>query len=232
MKKSVIYLRTSSLTNVGDDKDSDVRQLESCNYYCEKEKLVVSGVFYDKGVSGKTSLFDRGKFKELYFYCLENDIRIIVFESLSRFSRDSMNLELGYRKLTDEGFTLISSTNDIELDNSPHSNLVRQILGSISEYQRSEIVLNLSVSRNRKKNLNSKKGYKTLSGTGKCEGRKSHTEIDSELVSLVKKLRRKNWKTKKQRSFREISKTLFDRGYINERGNPYHPQTISDMVKQ
>lgn len=232
MKNCVIYLRTSSLTNVGNDKDSDTRQLESCNLYCSREKLAVEGVFYDMGVSGKTSVFKRDKFKELYFYCLENDIRTIVFESLSRFSRDSLELELGYRKLTEEGFTLISSTSDIEFDNSPHSKLVRGILGSISEYQRGEIVFNLSVSRERKKTFNKTIDYVTLDGQGKCEGRKSHKELNPDLVLLVKKLRKRNWKTKKQRSYREISSILQDRGYLNERGKKYHPKSIKDMVTQ
>jgi len=110
--------------------------------------------------------------------------------------------------------------------------LNRQIILAISEYQRKEIVFNLFVARDRKKSSNKESGYITLSGTGKCEGRKSHKEQNPELVSLVKKLRRKNWKTKKQMSYRKISDHLFQNGIVNERGNPYNSKSIREMVQQ
>ena len=112
------------------------------------------------------------------------------------------------------------------------SKLQRQIISAISEYQREEIVFNLSVARGRKKIQNKEIGVTTLEGKGKCEGRKSHKEINSELVVLVKKLRRKNWKTKKQMSYRKISDYLFENGYANERGNQYDAKSISRMVQQ
>ena len=73
------------------------------------------------------SVLRRDGFKELYLYCIENEIRTIVFESTSRFSRDSFELELAYRRLVKEGFTLISATSDTEFDDRYQSKLVRQI---------------------------------------------------------------------------------------------------------
>ena len=108
----------------------------------------------------------------------------------------------------------------------------RKIISAISKYQRKEIVFNLFVARDRKKSSNKESGYITLSGTGKCEVRKSHKEQNPELVSLVKKLRRKNWKTKKQMSYRKISDHLFQNGIVNERGNPYNSKSIREMVQQ
>ena len=46
----------------------------------------------------------------MYLYCLEYDIQIIVFESISRLSRNSFELESRYRRLRVDGFTLISVT--------------------------------------------------------------------------------------------------------------------------
>ena len=231
MEKCVIYKRTSSLANCGEDKDSHQRQEKICRDFCETHQLDACGIFYDSGVSGKISVLKREGFKQLYLYCLENDITTIVFESISRFSRDSFELEVAYRKLVGEGFTLISAT-DGDFGDNHISKLNRTILAAISEYQREEIVFNLSVSRERKKLLNKKSGYTTLEGKGKCEGRKTHTEKNPELVKLVKRLRRRNWKTKKQRSYMKISQMLFDKGYANERGKPFNPKSIMSMVKQ
>ena len=177
------------------------------------------------------SVFQRDEFKNLYLHCLDREIKTIVFESISRFSRDSYELEVAYRKLTKEEFTLISVT-DGDFEDDRVSTLNRQIILAISEYQRKEIVFNLFVARDRKKSSNKESGYITLSGTGKCEVRKSHKEQNPELVSLVKKLRRKNWKTKKQMSYRKISDHLFQNGIVNERGNPYNSKSIREMVQQ
>ena len=231
MKSCVIYKRTSSLTNCGDDKDSHKRQEQICVDYCKSNNLSIQGVFYDAGVSGKVSVFNRKGFYGLYLHCLENDITRVVFESISRFSRDLYELEVAYRKLTSDGIQLISVT-DGDFEDDRISTLNRQIISAISEYQRKEIVFNLSVARDRKKSSNKESGYVTLNGKGKCEGRKTHKEMNAELVALVKKLRRKNWKTKKVMSYQKISDYLYSQGYVNERGNQYDAKSISRMVEQ
>ena len=140
-------------------------------------------------------------------------------------------MESGHRKLKVDGFELVSVI-DGSFEDNRISKLNRQMLSAIAEYQREEIVFNLSVSRERKKQQNKKGNYVTLEGKGKCEGRKAKKELQPELVALVKKLRRRNWKTKKQMSLRKISQHLLELGYVNERGKPYNAQSIKDMVKQ
>ena len=140
-------------------------------------------------------------------------------------------MESGHRKLKVDGFELVSVI-DGSFEDNRISKLNRQMLSAIAEYQREEIVFNLSVSRERKKQQNKKGNYVSLEGKGKCEGRKAKKELQPELVALVKKLRRRNWKTKKQMSLRKISQHLLELGYVNERGKPYNPQSIKDMVRQ
>jgi hypothetical protein len=62
----------------------------------------------------------------------------------------------------------------------PAKQLVRQVLGAISEFDKAMTVAKLRGARERKRR-----------GTGKCEGRKSHAERNPELVALVCQLRRK-----------------------------------------
>ena len=50
---------------------------------------------------------------------MESDIRIVFFEGLSRFSRDLYEQELAYQKLSEDGFKLVSATNEGELEDSP-----------------------------------------------------------------------------------------------------------------
>ena len=232
MEKCVIYKRTSSLTNTGEDKDSSKRQEEICRSYCKTNKLEPIQVFYDEGVSGKQPVLKRNGFKSLYTFCLDNEIKVIVFEGLSRFSRDLYEQELAYSRLAKDGFKLVSATNGGELEDSPQSTFVRQVFSALSQYQREEVVFNLGVARERKKSQNKVDGYVTMAGEGKCGGRKQHKDINPQIVDRVKKLRRKNWKTKKQMSYRKISSVLFDEGFTNENGKPYNPKSIMNMAKQ
>ena len=67
---------------------------------------------------------------------------------------------------------------------------------------------------------------------GKCEGRKSHVEMNPELVALVKRLRRRYPKTGERKSLRLIAAELAAMGYLNIHGRPFAAQSIQAMVRQ
>ena len=94
--------------------DSSKRQKEICRSYCTANKLERVQIFYDEGISSKQPVLKRNGFKSLYTFCLD-----VVFEGLSRFSRDLYEEELAYKKLSEDGFQLVSATNEGELEDSP-----------------------------------------------------------------------------------------------------------------
>jgi DNA invertase Pin-like site-specific DNA recombinase len=49
---AIAYLRTSSATNVGADKDSDKRQRRAIEVYAKHSGYELVAEFYDKAVSG------------------------------------------------------------------------------------------------------------------------------------------------------------------------------------
>jgi hypothetical protein len=67
---------------------------------------------------------------------------------------------------------------------------------------------------------------------GKCEGRRSHREMNPELVVLVKRLRRRHPKTGERRSFRAIAAELAARGHFNIHGRPFAAESIKAMVQR
>jgi hypothetical protein len=67
------------------------------------------------------------------------------------------------------------------LDHTPTSKLIRQILGAVSEFDKAMVVAKLKGARERKR---------TIVGN-KVKGRKSHAEINPDLVALVRQLRRR-----------------------------------------
>ena len=88
------------------------------------------------------------------------------------------------------------------IEDSPTSNLMRQILGSISEFDKNSTVSKLRGSRIRKREINRDKGIVTRTRKGKCEGSKRILEVYPELESLVSRLRKKGM------SYRKISEFL------------------------
>lgn len=215
-KDCLIYMRTSTLTNK--DGDSVHRQKSSIMKWVKSNGYSVKGEYWDIE-SGKMDTFERPEFMNMISDSERLGIKVLVFSDQSRLSRDIIVQESTYRLLSSRGYSLISSENPNSfLEDTPTSNLIRQIMGSFCEFDRSSTVSKLKVSRIRKKESNYKKGISgvTRNRTGKCEGRKRILEIHPELESLIIKL------NKNGLSLRKISSHLkdelgYDVSYISVR---------------
>ena len=218
--KAVAYIRTSSAANVGADKDSDRRQRVAIEGFARSTGLELVGEFNDAAVSGADHIETRPGFTAMLSYIASNGARTIIVETASRFARDLMVQEVGFAKLQALGIKLVAADSPSSfLDDTPTSKLIRQILGAVSEFDKAMTVAKLRGARERKRRE-----------TGKCEGRKSHAELQPELVALVKQLHRRRPKGG-QRSLRDISAELAARGHLNELGNPYSAASISSMLR-
>ena len=230
MKKAVSYYRTSSLKNVGKDKDSKKRQEASCDLFASQNNYQVMNTFYDAGISGKTLPLERKEFTRMILWCEENNIKVIIVEDVKRYAREVVIQETTYRTLTEMGFEIYSASGDVKFEDDAHSAFIRQIVGAMAEFDRKSIALRLQVARERMTKVNEQRGILTLSGEGKCSGRKSYEEKDKELVREAKRLARKNPVTKRKRSIRKIGKILFDLGYKSSNENQLSSSIIQRMV--
>jgi DNA invertase Pin-like site-specific DNA recombinase len=106
------------------------------------------------------------------------------------------------------------------LEDTPTAVLVRQVLGAISEFEKTSLVAKLRGARERKRAV-----------TGKCGGRRSHAEIRPEVVALVRSLRRKRPKGG-QRSLKEIAAELERLGHVNSRRRPFSASAIASMLRR
>ena len=194
-KDCLIYMRTSTLTNK--DGDSVHRQKSSIMKWVKSNGYSVKGEYWDIE-SGKTDTMDRPEFMRMISDSEGLGIKVLVFSDQSRLSRDIIVQESSYRLLSSRGYSLISSENPNSfLEDTPTSNLIRQIMGSFCEFDRSSTVSKLKVSRIRKRESNYKIGKVTRNRTGKCEGSKRILEIHPKLESLILKLRRKGLSLRK-----------------------------------
>jgi DNA invertase Pin-like site-specific DNA recombinase len=217
--KALAYLRTSSATNVGEDKDSHLRQLAAIEAYAERAGyLIVLPPYYDAAVSGSDSIDTRRGFSSMLAFMAEHeDVRVILVESASRFARDLAVQLTGHCLLKSRGIELIPvDAPDHFTDETPTAIMVRQILGSVSEFTKAITVSNLRVARERKR-----------ASKGKCEGRKSHAEARPETVALAKQLRGKR---RTKLAYREVARLLAEQGHVSSSGKPFGPSAIRSML--
>jgi len=178
--------------------------------YTDPKGLNVVREFYDKGVSGTLDVLNRPSFMEMLNYCEENKISTIVFESADKLSRDLIIMETGFQYLTSLGYKLISVSNpDTFIEDTPTSTMIRQVLGVISQFEKSNLVEKLKVARKRKSKLNKSKGIIDRNGNGKCAGKKRLSEKHPELAKMVVNYRKMiDRKTHRSLSYRTISRRL------------------------
>jgi DNA invertase Pin-like site-specific DNA recombinase len=223
MKKTTAtaYFRTSSATNVGDDKDSLKRQQEAVTAYAKAHKLEIVREFYDAAVSGADPIGDRAGFVEMLSYIHGNGAKIILVENASRFARDLAVQLAGHELLKQRGIDLIPvDAPDHFINETPTAVMVRQILGAVSQFEKASTVEKLRVARDR---MSSEIGER-------IEGRKPYSVTNPEMVREAKRLARRNPKSGKKRSLRAIAKELAILGYTRDDGSPLNAQSIKNIL--
>jgi DNA invertase Pin-like site-specific DNA recombinase len=220
LTKAVAYFRTSSATNVGADKDSEKRQRDAVAAFAKAAGYDIVDTFYDAAVSGADRVDARPGFADMLKRIAGNGVCTIVVETASRFARDLIVQETGWRFLQGLGVTLIAADSpDSFLDTTPTAVLIRQVLGAVSQFEKAALVAKLKAARERKKRE-----------TGKCEGKKSIAETSPETVALAKKLTRYSVNGRK-RSLREVAAELAVAGHFTSKGTPYSAAAVAKMIK-
>ena len=216
--KAIAYFRTSSETNVGADKDSLQRQRAAIGTFAKTAGYEIISEYSDDGVKGADPVDQRPGFAAMLEHIAGKGVRTIIVETASRFARDLIVQETGWRFLKDAGITLIAADSpDAFLDDTPTAVMIRQILGSVSQFEKAMLVAKLRGARDRKK-----------AATGKCGGRKTYFERAPEMVALAKKLARYTHNGRK-RSLRDVAAELEAQGYTSK-GKRYAATAVARMI--
>jgi DNA invertase Pin-like site-specific DNA recombinase len=104
------------------------------------------------------------------------------------------------------------------LNDTPTAVLIRQILGSVSQFEKAMLVAKLKGARDRKKAI-----------TGKCGGRKSYEERNPAMVALAKKLARYTVNGRK-RSLRDVAAELEAAGHRAKGDTRYSATAVARMI--
>jgi DNA invertase Pin-like site-specific DNA recombinase len=213
---AVAYFRTSSAANVGPDKDSQKRQAEAVEAYAKGRHILVES-FYDPAVSGADPVDSRPGFSALLKHCEANRVGVVLVENAGRFARDLAVQLTGHALLRKCGIELVPvDAPTYFTDPSPTAEMVRQILGAVSQFEKATLVAKLKHARDARRQKE-----------GRCEGRKP---APAEVIAKAKRLARRSPKTGKTRSLRAIAAELAAMNYFGASGGPYTASSVRHML--
>jgi DNA invertase Pin-like site-specific DNA recombinase len=219
--EAVAYMRTSSATNVGDDKDSERRQRLAIEGFAKAAGYAIKDWFYDAAVKGSDPVTSRPGFAAMLDRIAGNGVRTIIVESPDRFARDLAVQLTGHDYLRSLGVTLIpASAPDHFTEDTPTAVLVRQVLGAIAQFEKAATVAKLKAARERSR-----------AEHGKCEGRKSYAERDPAMVAAATELSaHREPESVRPPSLRWIAAQLAERGYLTPSGKHYSASAVQSML--
>jgi len=178
MQKAFAYLRVSGKGQIEGDGFS--RQRAAIKAYAAANDVKIVREFREEGVSGTIETMDRPAWSEMIAALHSNGVRTIIVEKLDRLARDLMVQEAAIADLRKHGFTLVSVQEPDLMASDPTRVLMRQLMGAVAQYDKSQIVAKLRGARMRKK-----------ATEGRCEGRKpyGHFEGEAAVIERMKALR-------------------------------------------
>ena len=213
MTKAHAYLRVSGKGQV--DGDGFTRQLKAVKDYAAMHDIKIVTVYREEGVSGTVENMDRPKWRELMAALHSNGVRTIIIEKLDRLAPDLMVQEAAIADLRKNGFNLISAAEPDLLSKDPTRVLMRQLLGAVAQYDKSQIVAKLQGARMRKR-----------ATEGRCEGRKPYGFYEGEAAAIdrMKALRSEGL------GFDRIAARMNAEGIATRTGKPWHGVVVNRIL--
>jgi site-specific DNA recombinase len=214
--KSFSYLRVSGKGQI--DGDGFPRQRECIERYAKRHRIEIVCEFRDEGVSGAKDAFDREGLTDLLVALKANGVRLVLCERSDRLARDLMIGEILLAEFRKIGVKVIATDSDTDLtveDGDPTRTLMRQMLGAISQWEKSIIVQKLRAARMRARKA-----------SGRCEGRKPYgfTEAERVVIAPMTQLRDEG------RTVAEIAATLNAEGIKPRAGAKWWPMSIRRIL--
>lgn len=189
--------------------------MKSVREYAAAHDIKIVKVFREEGVSGTVENMDRPAWRDLMATLHSNGVRTILIERLDRLARDLMVQEAAIADLRKNGFTLISAAEPDLMANDPTRVLMRQLLGAVAQYDKSQIVAKLRGARMRKR-----------AKEGRCEGRKPYGYFEGEqaVIGRMKELRESGM------GFDRVAAQLNTEGLKPRTGERWHGLVVNRIL--
>ena len=217
--KAVAYLRVSGAGQV--QGDGFARQRAAIERFAGVARLELVEEFRDEGISGTRELQNRPGLARVLDRVESNGVKVVIVERADRLARDLLVSEVILAQFRNAGVRVLTSDGaELTADDDPTRRLIRQVLGAVSEFDKSVTVLKLRAARDR-----------IRSRDGRCEGRKPFGDRpgEADAIALMRQLRRKQPRAKR-RSFLTIAEELNTRGIPSRTGRPWAAATVRGIL--
>lgn len=219
-RQAVSYLRVSGMGQV--EGDGLERQRQAVAAYARSASLALVDEYRDEAVSGTKDLDQREGLSELLARIQANGVRVVVVERADRLARDLMVGELILAEFRKLGAQVVDSagTDLTAADGDPTRVLIRQVLGAVSQFEKSTIVAKLAAARARKKRA-----------TGRCEGRKPFGHRPGEQATLERaQALLKAHKAGTRPAYAAVARALNAEGRQTRTGVPWSPAMVRRVL--
>lgn len=115
MQKAVIYARYSS------DKQRETSiddQIRNCQRFAERESLSITRIYKDYALTGATSA--RAEYQQMLRDGEEGKFNVLLFDDLSRLSRDDVEMKLVTRRLIFKGIRVVGVSEGYDSSSKGH----------------------------------------------------------------------------------------------------------------
>jgi DNA invertase Pin-like site-specific DNA recombinase len=214
MTKAFAYLRVSGKGQV--DGDGFPRQLAAIKGYAKEHGIHIVKVFREEGVTGSKETMDRPAWVDMMSTLHGNGVKTILIEKLDRLARDLMVQEACIADLRKNGFTLLSVQEPDLMATDATRVLMRQLLGAVAQYEKTQIVIKLRAARTRMK-----------AQQGHCEGRKPFGHYEGERAAIE----RMTVLQVSGMSVRAITATLNAEGVPTRTGGAWRDAVVGRILK-
>lgn len=216
--KAYGYMRVSGKAQI--DGDGFPRQQLAIAKYAAANGIDVIRYFREAAVPGATEAAHRPAFAEMRALMVANGVKVVVVEALHRFARDLMVQEAAIADFKKHGLTLISVC-EPDLDSAePSRIMIRQILGAVSQYEKSILVIKMRGARE-----------KIRARGDSCEGAKPYGNSpkrpeEAEVLEMLVRWKREGM------NLSAMVKRLNESGVKPRRGKQWHPYAISRILER
>lgn len=225
MKTLFAYIRVSGKGQVGGEGPD--RQREACVAFCSAHNLDILGEFFERGVSGTVEGMDRPEFSAMIEGIINrrlNGIQVdgIVVERMDRLARDLMVQEMLLKVCRENNIKIFAADRGelVDLasdDGDPTRKLIRQVMGALHEWEKSQIVLKLRKAREAVKRK-----------TGRCEGAKPYGQTPHEILVL----KVVDVMITPEHTLQQAADILNAEGCKTRDGKPWAPSTTLKLLKR
>jgi DNA invertase Pin-like site-specific DNA recombinase len=216
--KNIGYIRVST-----DGQDNSVRtQREMIENYSKLKGIEIHDYFIDFGISGKNTI-KREKYLELIRLVEDGQINTIITTSLSRWSRNTLDLLKSVEILKKHKVSFEVIKEQVSL-NTPMGEFFVSILGSIYTLERQ-----LTSERTKDVIQNKKKSGKVYSrvpyGYESQDGMLLENPLEQRVLRKIKRLRTKG------DSYNNISTFLNRNKYMTKMGKKFTKENVYSLLK-